>query len=408
MSQFTDFLVKRDNETFTLPAYTINIQGESPQYLKEQMVLVDGVIQEKRPSDGTPELFVTAGLINCHMHWVMTGDATPFPVMLETIAADPAKKIEEAIAHAQDTLRMGVTFGWDKGPPGINGLPIYAGMRTAEKKGVLMTRFIHCPWAVMKEGGFGAPFGRVLSIESEIDIILMETAASGAKAIKFIPETVLKASDKSYGFLFSDSFFKETREKAAKKGLLTAVHAKGVNSLDKCIAVGVDCIEHAIQATDEQLRAFQEKNIFIGPTLFGLECRLDLARKTKGSDEIAAYEYEAVCNLIERASRLNNGQPFTHMLFSSDAGSFTTPHASIRELYLMRKSGYSAAAVFKAATVNGALCTRQADKGTLDTGKQADLVYWKKNPLELSLDEWEHLENYIAAVVLEGKLAYIT
>ena len=406
MANSERFIMNANGRTVTIPAYTIDIENGAAEYIKEQLVLENDFIREKVPYEGTPDLYVTPGFINCHMHWVMNGDATPFIDMLEEIVRNPAKKVEAAIAHARDTLKLGVTFGWDKGPPGSCALPVYAGMREAEKRGAAMTRFIYSPWAVMFAGGFGCPFGRVLGSESEMDIIFMEIIASGATTAKFIPETPLILKDRSYRFLMSEEFFLNTRNKAKEKKLLFAVHAKGIDSLDRCIAGEVDCIEHGIQAEDRQLAAFQEKGIYLGPTLYGLECRLELARKSKANTDVAGYEWETVCDMVQRASQLNQGKPFTHMLFSSDAGSFTTPHASIRELYLMRKYGYDAVSVFEAATVNGARCTRQERMGRVRKDHMANLVYWTKNPLELSLEEWEHLEDYIAAVVLEGTVAH--
>jgi hypothetical protein len=38
---------------------------------------------------------------------------------------------------------------------------------------------------------------------------------------------------------------------------------------------------------------------------------------------------------------------------------------------------------------------------------RADLVFWSRNPLELPLEEWQHLESHIAAVVVNGKLGYL-
>jgi imidazolonepropionase-like amidohydrolase len=406
MTNIKDVIKTEEGPTRTIPAYTIGIRSGKAEYLKEQLVLKNGFIREKIPYEGTPDLYVTSGFINCHMHWVMNGDATPFMEMLEEVISDPVKKVEAAIAHAQDTLKLGITFGWDKGPPGSCALPIYAGMREAEKKGAAMTRFIYSPWAIMVDGSFGNPFGRVLGSDSEMDVILMETVASSGTSIKFIPETSLKLKNKSYQFLMSNELFLNTRKKAKEKNLLFAVHAKGIDSLDKCIAAEVDCIEHGIQAANRQLKMFQEKDIYLGPTLYGLECRLELVRKSNGNTDVAGYEFEAVCDMIQRASQLNRGKPFTHMLFSSDAGSFTTPHASIRELYLMRKYGYDPVSVFEAATVNGARCTKQERMGRVQKDNAANLVYWTKNPLELSLEEWEHLENHIAAVVLEGTVAH--
>jgi len=155
------------------------------------------------------------------------------------------------------------------------------------------------------------------------------------------------------------------------------------DSLNHCITEEVDCIEHGIQASPQQLKKFQEKNIFIGPTLEGLLCRLERAKTKNQQVETASYEWEQVCRMVQTASTLNDGKPFTHMLFSSDAGSYTTPHASLRELFLMRQMGYDPAAIFQAATSNGAQCLKQPLRGQIEKQKRADFILWSANPLHL-------------------------
>ena len=401
-----DFLMEKAGQTVTVPAYTIDIHNGEASYPPERLYLEQGIIQEKEPFDGKPDLYVSSGFINCHMHWMMNGDTTPFDTMLEDIASNPARKADIAIAHAQETLKMGITFGWDKGPPGICALPAYAHMREAEKKGAAMTRFIHAPWAIMHEGCFGFPFGRVVGSEKEIEILLLEARASGSRAIKCIPESALIPGENEFRFVMPEALFRKARRRAAENGLLFAVHAKGNDLLDQCISARVDCIEHGIQATERQIKGFQENGIHLGPTLHGLECRLSKAQELERGIDVALYEWETACEMVKSASDLNDGNPFTHMLFSSDAGSFATPHASLRELYLLRKYGYPPAAIFQAATVNGARCTRQEQMGSVEPKKAANLIYWSVNPLELPLEAWENLEEYIVAVVLEGSLVH--
>lgn len=406
MSYTSKLLFEENGKVETIPANTIEFKDGQAIYHKEKLEIRGGVIEDKKSVDDTEDLYATAGFINCHMHWLMNGDATSFDTMLEEIATNPVKKAEAGIAHAKATLELGITFGWDKGPPGVCALPAYAHMQDAIKKGATMTRFIYAPWAVMYDGCFGFPFGRVVSSEKEIDIILREAASAGAKAIKFIPESKWLIDEDCFEYVMPNALFEEARKKAAENSLLFAVHAKGTELLDQCIAVRVDCIEHAIQATEHQMLSFQKENIYIGPTLYGLECRLAKAREWQQGEDTALYEWETVCDMVKRASTLNLGKPFTRMLFSSDAGSFVTPHASLRELYLMRKCGFSPASVFEAATVNGARCTGQNQMGTIGKGKVANLIYWSTNPLELPIEAWGKLEDYIAAVILEGKVVY--
>ncbi len=402
----SEFLQVKKNETFTIPAQSIRFKSGKVTYEKEQLKIDKGMIKERKAYEGSADLFVTPGFINCHMHWLMPADSSPFDDWVTDNAAKPDEILDRAITHARDAVKLGVTFGADKGTPGFCTSSIYRGMQEAIDNGAPMTNSLFSIWALMVHGSFAAPYGRIVTSPEEMKIVFLELEAIGAGIIKFIPESAYKPAEKGFNFVFPEELFRSARETARAKNLVFAVHAKGTETLDQCLAVGADCIEHGVQASAEQLRACQEKNIYLGATLDGLLCRLDHARAAGQNLESTGFDWEEVCKMVRTAATLNNGRPFTHMLFSSDAGSYTTPHASIRELYLMRTLGWQPADIFEAATLNGAKCLKQENRGSIENSKRADLIYWKKNPLELSLEEWEHLEDYIAGVLLKGNQAH--
>jgi imidazolonepropionase-like amidohydrolase len=406
METNSDLLFEKNGKTCTVPVTTIDIQEGQTEYKNEQLIIEKGIITDRKPYEGVTDLFVSAGFINCHVHWLMDTGTGSFDHMISDIAGNPERKTEEAIEYARSTLKLGITFACDKGPPGYCGMPVYHGMMQAISKGELMTGFIYSTWAFMCEGGFGYPYGRIIHSIKDMEVALLELDATGAGTIKFIPEGPFDTSGKKYRFVFSKEAFYTARAASRSKNMVFAVHAKGKESLDRCIEVEADCVEHGVTATPEQLLAFQDKNIYLGPTLDGLLCRLEYAKESGTQLDTASYDWDQVCRMVKMSTTLNNGRPFTHMLFASDAGSYATPHASLRELYLMRKMGYSAPSVLEMATVNGAKCLKHKDKGTIQKGKRADLIFWKTNPLELTLDKWQSLDTYIAGVALNGVLTY--
>lgn len=400
MSDHSNILYSKKNKT--VPLAVIGFEAGEARFMDRQLTVEDGVITKTAPAEGAPELFVTAGFINCHVHWLMDRAETPMDERAAFTAGDPGTVARQAIEQARQTLKLGVTFACDKAPIGINGVPVYREILRAAEAGEPMTNTLFSPWALMCEGGFGDPFGRTISSNVSMKLTLKEMDAVGATAIKFIPETPYMKEPPHYRFVFPRESFSIARQHAREKNWVFAVHAKGTQTLDVCIQESVDCIEHGILATDEQLRSFQEKNIFLGYTFDGLLCRLEYAQKIGQGVEETGFEWKAVNDLAARAAKLNDGRPFTQMLFSSDAGSYKTPHASIRELYLMRKAGIPAATVLEAATVNGAKCLKQPTRGSVEKGKRADLILWKSNPLELTINQWQNLEDHIEAVVLNG------
>lgn len=400
MTERSNTFYRKPNKT--IPFTLIGFESGEAIFRNQQLTIEGGNITEVAPADGSSGLFVTAGFINCHTHWLMNRGDTSMEERAVYALAHPDRMTEQAIENARDALKMGITFAADKGAIGIHGIHVYRSMMSALEAGEAMTHFLYAPWAFMSIGGFGAPYGRVIYDSTHMKLALEEMKTIGGGIIKFIPETIFLEDKPHYRFVFPREAFSLARQTAREQGWIFAVHAKGTQSLDVCIKESVDCIEHAIMASDGQLRAFQEKNIYMGYTLDGLLCRLEFAKKAGQRLTETTFEWEAVNDLAARAAVLNSGRPFTHMLFSSDAGSYKTPHASLRELYLMRKAGIPAAAVLEAATVNGAKCLKQANRGSVEVGKRADLILWKTNPLELSLDKWENLDDYIEAVVLNG------
>lgn len=104
MSYKSKFLFQENGRIDTIPAYTIELKDGLAIYHKEKLEIRGGIIEEKKSVNDTPDLFATAGFINCHMHWLMNGDTTSFFTMLEEIATNPVQKAEAGIAHARSTL----------------------------------------------------------------------------------------------------------------------------------------------------------------------------------------------------------------------------------------------------------------------------------------------------------------
>jgi hypothetical protein len=86
----------------------------------------------------------------------------------------------------------------------------------------------------------------------------------------------------------------------------------------------------------------------------------------------------------------------------TDAGNIGTLHASsyYAELAAMQRAGLSNLEILQASTIHGAqVLGKQATLGSLETGKQADLLILDANPL----DNLEHLQQ-VFVVVKAGKL----
>ncbi|MEQ1744355.1 MAG: amidohydrolase family protein [Saprospiraceae bacterium] len=405
---YQKILAEQNGQTHTLPAYTVDVTGAEGYELRpERFVLQNGQIQQVLPETGTPDLYATAGFINCHLHWLMLGGIS-FPELVDTIQNRPEVVLEQALENAARSLRNGITSCCDKGAPTYVTRRIYEGIEAARSTGRLITKTQYSPYMLVVSNSFAEDWCVHVETEADLEWVKKEWAATGAKIVKMIPESNYFPEPPHFKWVFDHGLFDKARAYARENGLIFSIHGKGVESIETGIRARVDSIEHGLQATPDHLRQMQNLGIYLGPTLEGFECRINWAREHGKNLVMAEYEWEKSTSLVRTASTLNDGKPFPYVIFANDAGSFNTPHGTLRELYLLRQFGYSPEDVLRIATLNGAAFMRKQNHiGQLAPGFAADIIYWKKNPLALSLDEWANLTDHIAAVVSDGQLAHL-
>jgi imidazolonepropionase-like amidohydrolase len=398
----------QNGQSFTLPAYTIDVTGAAGYEMRpERFELRQGRIIRCLSEAAHPDLYVTAGLINCHLHWLMLG-GTSFPDLVDTIQNRPDTVLEQALENAALSLRNGITSCCDKGAPSYVTRRIYEGIEAARKGGKAITKTQYSPYMLVVSNAFAEDWCVHVETEDDLEWVKKEWAETGAGIVKMIPESNFFPEPPHFKWVFDHALFKKAREHALENGLIFSIHGKGLESIEMGIQFRVDSIEHGLQATAEHLHQMQALGIFLGPTLEGFECRLNWSRAHGKNLVMAEYEWEKSTALIRMASTLNEGKPFPNLIFANDAGSFDTPHGTLRELYLLRQCGYSPEDVWRIATTNGATFMRkQTEIGQLAPGFAADMIYWTKNPLTLGLDEWANLTDYIAAVVSDGQVVHL-
>jgi imidazolonepropionase-like amidohydrolase len=163
-------------------------------------------------------------------------------------------------------------------------------------------------------------------------------------------------------------FFEEmeaTISAAHQLGLTVGTHAYAGNAIADAVRAGVDSVDHGFGATDATLREMSKKEIYLVPTL-------SVAQR-KGSE---IRKYREKYRAFERA--LEIGAPIA---FGTDVGGI--PHQfAAREFSYMVELGMSPAAAIESATINTAKLFRlDAETGTLEAGKLADIIAVKGDPL---------------------------
>ncbi|MDH3512922.1 MAG: amidohydrolase family protein [Gammaproteobacteria bacterium] len=163
-------------------------------------------------------------------------------------------------------------------------------------------------------------------------------------------------------------FFEEmeaTISAAHQLGLTVGTHAYAGNAIADAVRAGVDSVDHGFGATDATLREMSKKEVYLVPTL-------SVAQR-KGSE---IRKYREKYRAFERA--LEIGAPIA---FGTDVGGI--PHQfAAREFSYMVELGMSPAAAIESATINTAKLFRlDAETGTLEAGKLADIIAVKGDPL---------------------------
>jgi imidazolonepropionase-like amidohydrolase len=164
-------------------------------------------------------------------------------------------------------------------------------------------------------------------------------------------------------------------------GKKVAVHAHGADGINLALKYGADSIEHGTLMDEEGIKLFLKTGAYYVPTLSTVNGYLERLAKDPN-----AYPPEVRAKIEWRISitgqALKKAYPRgVKIAFGTDAG--VSKHGrNADEFELMVKYGMPPAEAIKAATVNAAdLLGITQDAGTLEPGKQADIIAVSGNPL---------------------------
>jgi len=158
----------------------------------------------------------------------------------------------------------------------------------------------------------------------------------------------------------------------------TAAHAHGAAGAKVAIRAGIDSIEHGSFLDDEAVRMMKERGTYLVPTLMAGEY-IGPKSKRQYPPEIAAKARAAVearSAAVRRAVKAG-----VKIAFGTDSA--VSPHGrNAEEFALLVDHGLTPAAALRTATsVDAALLGLDALIGTLEAGKDADVVAVPGDPL---------------------------
>lgn len=324
---------------------------------------------------------LTPGLIDCHVHLIFDGEAD---FEGESRGLTPTRAAIKAVRNARRHLRAGVTTVRDLG--GLDSVVCEVGLAIDE--GLTPgPRVLAAGRALTITGGHGHNLGLAREVDSPDDVrrAVREEIKGGARAIKVIATggVLTPGIDATFTAFTSDELVAAVDE-AHKWGRGVAAHAIGAQGILNAVLAGVDSVEHCNQVTVEIAREMKARGTFRSPTLCAIRGMVEHA------DEVPAYAVKKATALqaesrdgFRRAVR----EGVRHVC-GTDAGTPFNPHGGApRELVSMVQWGMTPLKAMQAATANGAELLRLPLVGTVEEGREADLVLYEGNPAE----EIEHV-----------------
>lgn len=382
-------------QTYIHAGTVLTQPGQSP--LSQQTIIIgpDGKIVDVRAgylrddSAAVIDLkdsFVMPGMIDSHVH--LRGEWNPNG-RLEGVTKEDADVAYDAADNAKKTLMAGFTAVQDVGGP----KSIFA-LRRAINSGKLPGPHIKASGpAVSVTGGHGDNHGYredILDINRSKTICdgpadcrraVRAAVKSGADVIKITATGgVLSNTNAGTAQQFFDDELVAIVETAKSMGRKVTAHAHGKDGIEAALKAGVSSIEHGTYLDVNTARLFKKHDATLIPTVLAGMTVVDWATNHNFLPPNSAQKALEVGPQMQDMLRIawENG---VNVAFGTDTG--VSKHGeNAQEFIYMEKAGMSPMDSIKAATVVAAEhIGMDAQIGTLETGKQADIIAVKGNPL---------------------------
>jgi imidazolonepropionase-like amidohydrolase len=318
---------------------------------------------------------LTPGLIDCHVHLSFDGTSD---FAGEAVGLTQAKAAIKAVRNAARHLEHGVTTVRDLGGLGSAMCDVARAVDDAIVPG---PRILAAGQALTVTGGHGhTAFAREVDGPDEVRRAVREEIKGGARVIKVIATGgVLTPGIGATFTAFTPEELVAAVDEAHKWGRGVAAHAIGAEGAWNAVVAGVDSVEHCVQVSPELAKEMKARGTFRSPTLCAIRGILDNA------DEVPEYAVTKAASLeaegkdsFRRAVRAG-----VRHVCGTDAGTPFNPHGNApHELIHMVQWGMTPLKAMQAATANGAELLRLPLVGTIEAGKEADLVLFEGNPAE--------------------------
>jgi imidazolonepropionase-like amidohydrolase len=407
------------------------IPGQSVIINNDKIEQTGAVNKIKAPAgiqtiDGSGK-YLMPGMTDAHIHFFQSGGLYTRPDVVDLrskVAYEKEKAfgLNNAADYMNRYLRLGITTIIDVGGPMAN----FTISKTTTAPNILVTGPL---FSMVDRDQFGndRPIIKITTT-AEADALFDKMLPHRPDFIKiwYIASPTIPA-EKNFPLV------KYIAEKTHALGLKLTVHATQLKTAQLAVEAGADILVHSIDdevIPDEFVKILVQKKVTYIPTLIvlGDYYQVFSGKLNNHPQDIAwanAFAYGTITDpeaMPETElppgirSLRKNGIPATaaradsfenvnllklykagvNIASGTDAGNIGTFHASsfLQELEAMQKAGLSIPEIIKASTINPAIgFGKEAQWGSIEKGKQADLLLLKKNPMESlqNLNEIEYI-----------------
>ena len=317
-------------------------------------------------------LTLIPGMIDCHEHFTGDGGMDAMDRLLNGTAEEFTLK---AVGNCRRSLMSGVTTARDVGARfGIN---INIAQQTAAGA-VLGPRIIASGEWFQFPGTWPAGLTRTTETPEELLLGIQDMIRRGAGLIK-VGATGFRPDGSQFPSMSREALDVAVRA-AHEAGLKIAAHCHGFEGTLLAVEAGIDSIEHGTYVDEPTVRLMAEKGTYMVPTMSTWDARQRLATQMGWSREQMADIYDRKENSIASFKRAL--QAGVIIATGTDAGGSPARHGFVaREIELMVENGMTPQAALEASTrIAAELLGVQGEVGTIEVGKQADMVLIDGDP----------------------------
>ena len=317
-------------------------------------------------------LTLIPGIIDCHEHFTGDGGMDAMERLLNDTQEEFTLK---AVGNCRRALMSGVTTARDVGARfGIN---INIAQQTASGA-VLGPRVIASGEWFQYPGTWPAGLTRTTETPEELLLGIKDMIRRGAGLIK-VGATGFRADGSQFPSMSREALDVAVRA-SHEAGIKIAAHCHGFEGTLLAVEAGIDSIEHGTYVDEPTVRLMAEKGTYLVPTMSTWDARERLANQMGWSKDQMAEIYDRKENSIASFQRAL--QAGVKIATGTDAGGSPARHGFVaREIELMVDSGMTPQAALEASTrIAADLLGVQDEVGTIEVGKQADLILIDGDP----------------------------